>query len=390
MRSCTAVGGLGCLALLGIPLLVVALLVASVGALIAALVGTDPFGGGGPGGVPAQANGPVYAATTGARPTIHDLGLGPSDAARIARFIASMQPDSPLVAEAGAILALGQRFGIDPLLIVVWKVESQMDTVGLNVPGNGGNLIWAAMAPYAAAWGCGPGPSSLGHHWGACPSIDAGLGIWFAYVADYYPPRGGDDFQAFAGIYNPCADLENARNGFPCGASYAGILLGLLRDHAGPPTLPAAGSGEAAGGYVFPLVGYTGSIELHWGSYPGASDLFAPIGTPLLVMRGGRVEYADYDSLGGWAVLVAGDDGLRYWYAHLRDRPLVGAGTTVATGQPLGFLGASGNADGGTPHLHLGIGPQILTGSGPTGGAGSDDYDAVGLLRRVYACCVRR
>ena len=75
---------------------------------------------------------------------------------------------------------------------------------------------------------------------------------------------------------------------------------------------------------------------------------------------------------------------------HLRDRPLVGAGTTVATGQPFGFLGASGNADGGTPHLHLGIGPQILTGGGPTGGAGSDDYDAVGLLRRVYACCVRR
>jgi len=385
MRSCTAGGCVGCLGVLAVPLLAVLLVAALVGALLGALTGGNPAVG----GVPGQASGPTYAATTGGRPTIHDLGLGPSDAARIARFIASMQPDSPLVAEAGAILALGRRFGIDPLLIVVWKVESQMDTVGLNVPGNGGNLIWEAMAPYAAAWGCGPGPSSLNHHWGACPSIDAGLGIWFTYVADYYPPRGGDDFGAFAGIYNPCADLENARNGFPCGANYAGILLGLLRDHAGPPTLPAAGSGEAAG-YVFPIVGYTGGIELHWGTYPGASDLFAPLGTPLLVMRGGRVEYADYDTLGGWAVMIAGDDGLRYWYAHLRDRPLVSAGSTVATGQPLGFLGASGNADGGTPHLHLGIGPQILTGGGPTGGAGSDDYDAVGLLRAVYACCTRR
>jgi hypothetical protein len=150
MRSCAVTGGLGCLALLGLPLLVVALLVASMGAVIAVLVGPLSASGG-PGAVPAQASGPVYAATTGARPTIHDLGLGPSDAARIARFIASLQPDSPLVAEAGGILTLGQRFGIDPLLIVVWKVESQMDTVGLNVPGNGGNLIWAAMAPYAAA-----------------------------------------------------------------------------------------------------------------------------------------------------------------------------------------------------------------------------------------------
>ncbi len=386
MRSCTAGGCLGCLGILAIPLLAVILVAALVGALLGPLTGGNPAVG----GVPGQASGPVYAATTGARPTIHDLGLGPSDAARIARFIASLQPDSPLIAEAGAILRLGQRFNIDPLLIVVWKVESQMDTVGLNVPGNGGNLIWEAMAPYASAWGCGPGPSSLNHHWGACPSIGAGLGIWFAYVADYYPPRGGDDFQAFAGIYNPCADLENARNGFPCGDNYAGILLGLLRDHAGPPALPAAAPGEATNGYVFPIVGYTGAIELHWGSYPGASDLFAPIGTPLLVMRGGRVEYAGYDTLGGWAVLIAGDDGLRYWYAHLRDRPLVRAGARVTTGQPLGFLGRSGNADGGEAHLHLGIGPEILTGSGPTGGAGSDDYDAVGLLRRVYACCVRR
>lgn len=376
----------GCAILAGVPLLTATFVVLVLGSLLGALLSGNPAQG----GIPARASGPTYAATTGARPTIHDLGLGPSDAARIARFIASLQPDSPLVAEAGAILALGQRFGIDPLLIVVWKVESQMDTVGLNVPGNGGNLIWEAMAPYAAAWGCGPGPSSLGHHWGACPSIAAGLGIWFAYVADYYPPRGGDDFQSFAGIYNPCADPENARNGFPCGDTYAGILLGLLRDHAGPPALPSAGSGKAAGGYVFPIVGYTGAIELHWGSYPGASDLFAPLGTPLLVMRGGRVEYADYDSLGGWAVLVAGDDGLRYWYAHLRDRPLVSAGLNVVTGQPLGFLGRSGNADGGEAHLHIGIGPEIVTGSGPTGGAGSDGYDAVGLLRRVYACCVRR
>jgi len=386
MRSCTAGGCLGCLGVLAIPLLGVLLIAALVGALLGALTGGSPARG----GVPGQATGPTYLATTGARPTIHDLGLGPSDAARIARFITSLQPDSPLVAEAGTILALGRRFGIDPLLIVVWKVESQMDTVGLNVPGNGGNLIWEAMAPYAAAWGCGPGPSSLNHHWGACPSIDAGLGIWFAYVADYYPPRGGDDFQAFAGIYNPCADLENARNGFPCGAGYSAILLGLLQDHAGPPTALAVPPGASTGAYVFPIVGYAGPIDLHWGTYPGASDLFAPLGTPLLVMRGGRVEYAEYDTLGGWAVLIAGDDGLRYWYAHLRDRPLVGAGTTVATGQPLGFLGASGNADGGTPHLHLGIGPQILTGSGPTGGAGSDNYDAVGLLRAVYTCCTRR
>jgi len=106
-------------------------------------------------------------------------------------------------------------------------------------------------------------------------------------------------------------------------------------------------------------------------------------------MRGGRVEYADYDPTGGWAVRIAGSDGLAYWYAHLRERPRVGTGEAVVAGQALGYLGRTGNADGGAAHLHLGIGPDILAGDGPTGGAGSDGFDAVGLLRAVYDCCRR-
>ncbi|HEU5424308.1 MAG TPA: M23 family metallopeptidase [Nitrolancea sp.] len=375
MTRWLALGGLGCGAVFGLPLLGLTLLAALAGAVVPALPALA-LGGSQPGG-----NSGTYPGPSGAGPTIHNLGFGPSDAVRIDRLIAALAPDSPLRGYGATIVIFGQRFGIDPLLIVVWQLESQLDTVGLNVPGNGGNLIWEAMAPYAAAWGCTPGPASLGHQWGTCPSVTAGLGIWFQYVAQSPVYAMAADLVAFANRYNPCSDPANAANGFACGDAYAAQILALLRTAAGPTLAPT--------GYVFPVVGFTGSIDLHWGSYPGAADLFAPAGTPILAMRGGHVAYADYDTLGGWAVLIAGDDGLQYWYAHLASRPLVSAGQLVTAGTPLGVIGATGNADGGAPHLHLGIGPTILTGSGPTGGAGSDHFDAVSLLRQVYACCRR-
>lgn len=59
-------------------------------------------------------------------------------------------------------------------------------------------------------------------------------------------------------------------------------------------------------------------------------------------------------------------DGWRWYMSHLRDVPLVGAGTCVTAGTPLGYVGRTGNAvrtyqgkDGrilrGCPHLHLAL-----------------------------------
>jgi murein DD-endopeptidase MepM/ murein hydrolase activator NlpD len=141
--------------------------------------------------------------------------------------------------------------------------------------------------------------------------------------------------------------------------------------------------------YTFPLPGWSGPIELHWKSdtypgFPGASDLMAPIGQPVVSIGAGTVSFAGYDDLGGNAVDVKGDDGLEYYYAHLRDAPLVKEGQSVQSGTPLGYVGDTGNAAGGPSHLHIGIGKTILTGSGATGGAGSD-FDAVQFLRDIFA-----
>lgn len=137
--------------------------------------------------------------------------------------------------------------------------------------------------------------------------------------------------------------------------------------------------------YVFPVEGYDGAVSLHWGSFEGGSDLFAPEGTPVRAIHSGTVVYrAEWDALGGNAVQISGDDGLQSYYAHGDREPQVADGDRVEVGRFLFGVGISGNAAAAGPHLHFGMGKRILTGTGPTGGCGSD-YDAVGLLRRLLA-----
>lgn len=140
------------------------------------------------------------------------------------------------------------------------------------------------------------------------------------------------------------------------------------------------------GEYVFPVQGWPRqTVPLHWGSHPGASDLFAARGTPVVAMRGGQVTdvgTAATDQFGGNNVLIQGDDGLTYYYAHGDREPQVDAGTTIATGTFLFGVNETGNAKGTGDHLHIGIGHGIQDGVGPSGGAGIN-FNAVALLQRV-------
>jgi len=239
-----AVGTL--VAVLLVPLLLLAVVAAGAAALARSL---NPLGhlpglpGSGPLGPFVQAVGSVYYAGTASlsggddaitHASIHDLGFGPSDAARIEHLIASLNAQSPLIGQGETILHLGQQFGVDPLLIAQWQLESNMGTVGINSPGNGGNMLWLAAQPYADRYGCTPGPATTGHQWAACPDVGAGLGIWFNYVGVFY--KATADLADYARIYDPCSDPGNV--GSPCGDTYAALLLTLVRTHAGPPVTP--------------------------------------------------------------------------------------------------------------------------------------------------------
>jgi murein DD-endopeptidase MepM/ murein hydrolase activator NlpD len=133
--------------------------------------------------------------------------------------------------------------------------------------------------------------------------------------------------------------------------------------------------------YYFPVVGYTGNPRATYHT-PGASDLFAPEGTPVRALVSGKVETVGSSGPGGNNIQIRGIDGLTYYYAHLKDRLSLHAGDFVAGGQQIGAVGRTGNAASTDPHLHIGIGYGIRDGEGAAGGTGIN-FDAQSFLSNL-------
>jgi murein DD-endopeptidase MepM/ murein hydrolase activator NlpD len=85
-------------------------------------------------------------------------------------------------------------------------------------------------------------------------------------------------------------------------------------------------------------------------------DIGAPDGTPIHAVTGGTL-MAGSDPGGGITVTIQGDDGRRYYYAHLQEGSTQGLGLQqgqhVAAGETIGLVGSTGRSTG--PHLHLEI-----------------------------------
>jgi murein DD-endopeptidase MepM/ murein hydrolase activator NlpD len=105
---------------------------------------------------------------------------------------------------------------------------------------------------------------------------------------------------------------------------------------------------------VFPVPG-PANFRDDWGDprsggrAHAGTDIFAARGTPVVAVEAGRVVF-DVGKLGGLqAILSAGNR--TYIYAHL-DR-WAGSARKVRQGEVIGYVGDSGNAAGGPPHLHF-------------------------------------
>jgi murein DD-endopeptidase MepM/ murein hydrolase activator NlpD len=106
------------------------------------------------------------------------------------------------------------------------------------------------------------------------------------------------------------------------------------------------------------------------------TDIMAPMGTPLVACERGIVSKIGTDSLGGNKLWLKGESGTFYYYAHLsrfadglRDGQLVDAGTLI------GYVGDTGNAQGGAPHLHFEIHPD--------GGAAVNPYPLLKVVDQL-------
>ena len=88
-----------------------------------------------------------------------------------------------------------------------------------------------------------------------------------------------------------------------------------------------------------------------------ATDILSPRGTPVLAVVDGTIKKLFLSKPGGLTVYQFDPDEVySYYYAHL-DRYAEGLkeGMSVKRGDVIGYVGTTGNADPGTPHLHLAI-----------------------------------
>ncbi len=130
------------------------------------------------------------------------------------------------------------------------------------------------------------------------------------------------------------------------------VDLGVSADEAaviGLGHFPVAGSAAYSDDFLMPR--FTPSFHTHQGN-----DIFANEGTPVRAPEDGSVRFSE-DPVSGKSVYVTTGNGTFYFGCHLVGYADLPDGTSVTQGQIVGFVGNTGDAMGGSPHLHFEIHP---------------------------------
>jgi murein DD-endopeptidase MepM/ murein hydrolase activator NlpD len=174
---------------------------------------------------------------------------------------------------------------------------------------------------------------------GSVQSVD-----WDGTIAGVAQPEGRYVFQVAAAI----AGGVGARAAQASAPAPRRESFWLVRD-----VFPIAGPHTYGQGFGVQRSGHT-----HEGQY-----VMADCGLPLVASQAGTVKFAGTQSLAGnYVVLTAADRSADYVYMHLRDPALVKKGDRVVTGQPIGFVGRTGDATACHLHFELWPAPGWYTG----------------------------
>jgi hypothetical protein len=159
------------------------------------------------------------------------------------------------------------------------------------------------------------------------------------------------------------------------------VLLGVTAGGAF-----ASAGGKPPAHIIFPVVGQVQYIDDFGAARAGGAhqgnDLMAAKKSPAVAAEAGRVKYWTTSGRAGCMLYLYGQSGTMYEYIHLnndvtmkndnRGRCVRGTsyavkdGARVVAGQQIGYVGDSGDANGGNPHLHFEVHPN--------GGKAADPY----------------
>jgi murein DD-endopeptidase MepM/ murein hydrolase activator NlpD len=126
-------------------------------------------------------------------------------------------------------------------------------------------------------------------------------------------------------------------------------------------------------GYAFPILGgheYGMSAGRFGAGRTGhthqGQDVMAACGTPLVAARGGTVQYSGYQGAAGNYLVIDGrGTGNDFMYAHLAEPSLLQTGDSVRTGQSVGIVGETGDAQGCHLHFEIWAAPGWYEGGSP-------------------------
>jgi len=131
--------------------------------------------------------------------------------------------------------------------------------------------------------------------------------------------------------------------------------------------------GFAFYGYAFPILG-PHEYGMGAGRFGAArsghthqgQDVMAACGTPLVAARGGVVQYSGYEGNAGNYIVIDGRGTPNdFMYAHLAEPSPLQTGETVRTGQPIGVVGETGDAQGCHLHFEMWGAPGWYEGGSP-------------------------
>lgn len=158
----------------------------------------------------------------------------------------------------------------------------------------------------------------------------------------------------------------------------AALLLAFAASAGGAPASSAAKGRMPR--LVFPVIGPV-SFQNDFGDPRGrlshqGNDLMAPKKSIVVAAENGKIKFWTRSASAGCMLYLYGASGTTYQYIHLNNdrtmrndnRGRCGPGTAfarglkngsrVSAGQPIGFVGDSGDANGGASHLHFEIHPR--------------------------------
>ena len=143
------------------------------------------------------------------------------------------------------------------------------------------------------------------------------------------------------------------------------VTLGDGRAPVAAPAAPPVAVAEPGAPLAVPVAGVRrAELVDSWGQdrdggdrRHNAIDIMAPGGTPVTAAAPGRVEKLFESAAGGTTAYVRSPDGAwSFYYAHLAGyAPGLAEGQAVRAGDPIGYVGDTGNAGAGNTHLHFAV-----------------------------------